>query len=203
MNWQWESILISGLHTKFFLDRASFPHSSQYITFTVVFCREFVTKSVLIKPQCFYFCWAMCSHVKDYSLPAILHTMPPQQVGWKCWNCQGTQPGQLTQTDQYHVTSIPHGIMLSSRTQRKEYGRMVATFDFPSNCHICWGPANTGSVSACQHKALNICLCLYAQPYLTYFTVVILIPEFSYFCPSDSFTFIPLTGREVVASPKT
>lgn len=205
MNWLWESILFSCLHTRFCLHGVSFLHSILYTAFTVVLGREFVAKPALITLQCFYYCWAVCAHVKGYSLPATICTMPPHQVGWKCWNCQGTQPGQLTQTDQYHMTSIPHGIMPSSRTQRKENGRMrMATiFDFPSNCYICWDPAKTGSVSACQHKALNICLCLYAQLYLTYLTAVISIPEFYSFCPSDSFFSIRLTGREVVASPKT
>lgn len=48
----------------------SFLHSRLYKAFTVVFCREFVTKLVLIKLQCFYFCWAVCALVKGYSLPA-------------------------------------------------------------------------------------------------------------------------------------
>lgn len=70
-----ESILISGLHTRFCLDGVNLLHSSLYIAFTVVFCREFVTKPVLITLQCFYYCWAMCAHVKGYSQPTTLHSV--------------------------------------------------------------------------------------------------------------------------------
>lgn len=192
MNWLWESILISCLHTRFCLHGVSFLHSSLHIAFTVVLGREFVAKPVLITLQCFYYCWAMCAHVKGYSLPATICTMPPHQIGWKRWNFQGTQPGQLTQTDQYHMTSIPHGIILSSRIKERKMAECAWLPYLTSSVTVTYAETlpKTGSVSPCQHKALNICLCLYAQLYLTYLTVVISIPE------SLNFVLFYSTDRE-------
>lgn len=85
-----------------------------FTTACIVLCFRFVTKPVLITHQCFGYCLAARAQCQGL-FPPPLSTTPPQQVGWKCWRSwQGTQPRQLTQPDQYHMTTIPRDIVLNN-----------------------------------------------------------------------------------------
>ena len=126
-------------------------------------------------------------------------TLPLQRVGWDCTrHWEGTQPGQLTPTDQ---RDIPYQVTLCSaikakRKEEEEGALVITAFVFRSNCYAYWGPASQevaghhllmGSRESvfcfpllpCVALAFSLLNCLYLDPW-EFFPFYFLPP-----CPAE------------------
>ena len=127
----------------------------------------FVLKTVLVDNTGMFL--LLLSSAYTQSRSCLLLTPPHQWVGWGCTRSwEGTQPGQLTPTDQrdipYHMTSCS---AYKARGRRRKWGMFgVMVFVFTGNHYTWWSPA---FLEVAEHlpadgkRRMNSLLCLCVQ----------------------------------------
>ena len=131
----------SELHQKTFVLVLAGIELIFFIVASMGQCFGFVLKTVLITQRCFSYCWAGLTQSQGLFCFSPQPTSEQAEGGTRSW--EGTQPGQLTPTDQKdipdHMTSCLAYKAGGRRRNRGTFG--VTTFVFPSHCYAWWSPA--------------------------------------------------------------
>jgi len=134
---------------------------------------ESVTKTIFLTHQCFGYCWAVLAQQQCFLLSYSVH----QRVCWvyiRSW--EGTQPGQLTQTDQWDIPSLAQQWKLKG----EDFGEVAIAQildGYPSPCERRW-------VIAFAFFALLSFV--FSSFFTSPIKLFILTNESSHFCSSDT-----------------
>lgn len=110
----------------------------------MVLCFEFVTERVFTTPMFSLLLSSACPALRLSLFPTLFPFLSLSALGCR-WerSCERTQPGQLTQTDQRHITCHKtSGPVRKAEGKKEGVGTsVVMVCVFPSNHYVCEGPA--------------------------------------------------------------